>query len=111
MNAGRPVGVRVETGCLEGLDVRDPINDASADLQRARPPALPAPLFERAWRNQPSLRQVLLVKVLHNPVFSFAMRAEALWCAMFRDRTWTFWRVWSVDGPLERRDVYSLSDL
>src|SRR6202030_4728553 len=51
--------VCVETGRLEGLDVRKPIDDAATDLQISRPAALPAPLLERAWRNQPALRQIL----------------------------------------------------
>ena len=51
--------VGVDPRRLEGFDVGQPIGDPAADLQVSRPAPLPAPLFERAWRNEPTLRQML----------------------------------------------------
>ena len=83
--------VGVDPRRLEGFDVGQPIDDPTADLQVSRPAPLPAPLFERAWRNEPTLRQMLLVKMLHAPVLSCVMRARPIRRAQSRGRTWTFW--------------------
>jgi hypothetical protein len=48
-------------------------------------------LLERAWRNQPALRQILLIKMLHSPSPFCVTHAEALQRAKSRERTWTFW--------------------
>ena len=68
----------VDPGRLEGFDVGQPIDDPAADLQVSRPAPLPTPLFERAWRNEPTLRQMLLVKMLHAPVLSCVTRARPI---------------------------------
>jgi hypothetical protein len=58
--------VAVKSGGLEGLDIGQPIDDASADFQISWPTPLPAPLFERAWRKAPTLRKTLLIYVMHS---------------------------------------------
>src|SRR5215472_15300850 len=67
--------VEVEACRLEGFYVGKSIDDAAADLQILRPATLPAPLFERARRDQPALRQALLIE-MHGPFLSCVRHGE-----------------------------------
>jgi hypothetical protein len=57
--------VGVQIGGLEGCDVAKPIDHAPPDLEIWRPETLPPPLFEGPRRDQPTLSQSFLIKMLH----------------------------------------------
>ena len=71
----RSDGVEMEVICLVSVNVGQPINNATAQLQEPGTTALPSPLFERSRRDQSTSRQFLLVDMLHGPVFSFVTRS------------------------------------
>src|SRR5690348_15770112 len=103
--ADRADRVGVEAGGLERLDVREAVDDPSADLQLPRPLALPPPLLEGAGRDQPAVGQALLVQMLHRPSSRVVAHREPPRYGRSHGRTWTFAASKYVDSADESRDA------
>ena len=88
----------MEVSALERLDFLHRIDDAPAELEKARAPPLPAPLLERAGDIRQRSANSFCSRCSTISSFFFAAHRKALWCVRLRGREWMFFGRKAVDA-------------